>query len=180
VRAVLVRASRVLSTRSTMALWFSGICLVLMTVVVAWQVFGRYVLGRTPTYAEALSVTLMGWFIFLGAAVGVRERYHLGFDVLLYFLPARAKIILRAISDAAIFAFGFGMTYYGIQLAASAWSALVPTLGVPGGVSYFPIIVGGALVCLFTVERSLQRLAGMNPDDDEVVLDGDEPQTINK
>ena len=34
---------------------------------------------------------LMSWFIFLGAAVGVRENYHLGFDVLLYVLPKGGK-----------------------------------------------------------------------------------------
>jgi hypothetical protein len=34
---------------------------------------------------------LMSWFIFLGAAVGVRENYHLGFDVLLYVLPPAAS-----------------------------------------------------------------------------------------
>ena len=59
-----------------------------MTAFVAWQVFGRYVLNRSPSWTEPGSVMLMSWFIFLGAAVGVRENNHMGFDVLLYVLPA--------------------------------------------------------------------------------------------
>ncbi|WP_196259451.1 TRAP transporter small permease [Pelagibacterium limicola] len=158
--------SAVLAALATGALWVAGAGLVLMTAAIAWQVYGRYVLGSTPRYTEALSVMLMAWFIFLGAAVGVRERYHLGFDVLLYFLPPTGKMIFRSISDAVVMAFGAGMVIYGSQLSQGAWSATIPTLGVPGGLSYFPIIAGGGLVCLFTVERLLQRWSGLNPDDD--------------
>ncbi|WP_404402102.1 TRAP transporter small permease [Pelagibacterium halotolerans] len=158
--------SAVLSVVTTVALWVAGAGLILMTAAVAWQVYGRYVLGSTPRYTEALSVMLMAWFIFLGAAVGVRERYHLGFDVLLYFLPRVGKMIFRSISDVVVMAFGIGMVVYGSQLSYAAWSATIPTLGVPGGLSYFPIVAGGGLVCLFTVERLLQRWTGLNPDDD--------------
>ena len=63
----------------------------------------------------------MGWFIFLGAAVGIREGYHLSFDVLLYFLPQGAKLVLYSISDAVVAAFGAGMAWYGAELALSAW-----------------------------------------------------------
>jgi hypothetical protein len=70
-----------------------------MTGMVAWQVFCRYVLNDSPSWTEPGAVMLMSWFIFLGAAVGVRENYHLGFDVLLYVVPKGGKIWLRMISD---------------------------------------------------------------------------------
>lgn len=163
---LLARLSAIFSRLATLALWISGVGLVAMTIAVAWQVYGRYVLGSTPRYTEALSVMLMAWFIFLGAAVGVRERYHLGFDVLLYFVPLRVKAVMRTISDVVVFAFGLGMVVYGGQLAALNWSVAIPTLGLPGFTSFLPIITGGALICLFTVERLLQRLAGLDPDGD--------------
>ncbi len=89
-----------------------------MTVMVAWQVFCRYVLNDSPSWTEPGAVMLMSWFIFLGAAVGVRENYHLGFDVLLYVLPKSGKKWLRMISDLVAFAFGIGMVWYGCQLVA--------------------------------------------------------------
>ena len=53
---------------------------------------------------------LSGWFIFLGAAVGVRENYHLGFDVLLYVLPKGSKKVLRTISDIVVLGFAIGLS----------------------------------------------------------------------
>ena len=80
----------------------------------------------TPSWTEPGSVMLMSWFIFLGAAVGVRENYHMGFDVLLYVLPASAELWLRTISDLVVFAFGIGMVWYGAQLALDTWNATIP------------------------------------------------------
>jgi len=165
-RTSLQRLSLALSFVAKLALWLAGIGLVAMTVIVSWQVYGRYVLGSTPRYAEASAVLLMAWFIFLGAAVGVREGYHLGFDVLLYVVPRRVKQVLRFISDFAVFGFGVGMVVYGWQLVTHAWRVPVPTLGVPGGMPFLPITVGGGLICVFILERVLQRAAGLDPDDD--------------
>jgi len=172
VRTFLLRASQVLSYVSRLALYLAGLGLVAMTAIVAWQVYGRYVQGSTPRYAEALAVLLMAWFIFLGAAVGVRERYHLGFDILLYVVPHWVKLILRTVSDIAVLCFGFGMVVYGWQLLQHAWRVPVPTLGVPGGIVYVPILCGGVLVCAFVLERLAQRAAGLNPDEDAL----EEPQ----
>ena len=79
----LLGLERVLSVVSRVALLLSAAGLVLMTGLVAYTVFGRYVLNDTPDWAEVLPTMVMAWFIFLGAAVGVRESSHLGFDVLL-------------------------------------------------------------------------------------------------
>ena len=155
----------VLSGLSTLSLWLAGIGLVVMTAMVAWQVFCRYVLNNSPSWTEPGAVMLMSWFIFLGAAVGVRENYHLGFDVLLYVLPRGGKIWLRMISDLVAFAFGIGMVWYGSQLVNLTWDTTLPSLGISGGWDYVPLVAGGALICLFSLERIVQRLSGAPIDD---------------
>ena len=149
-----------LSRLNTAALWLAGIGLVLMTVIVAWQVFCRYVLNDSPSWTEPGAVMLMSWFIFLGAAVGVRENNHLGFDVLLYVLPPSAKKWLRMVSDCVILAFGLGMVVYGGNLVALTWNTVLPSLGISGSWDYVPIVAGGILVILFSLERILLRLKG--------------------
>jgi TRAP-type C4-dicarboxylate transport system permease small subunit len=155
----------ILSRISTLSLWLAGIGLVAMTIMVAWQVFCRYVLNDSPSWTEPGAVMLMSWFIFLGAAVGVRENYHLGFDVLLYLLPKGGKKWLRMISDLVAFAFGIGMVWYGSQLVALTWGTTLPALSISGGWDYVPLVAGGALVCLFSLERIVLRLAGEPIDD---------------
>ncbi|MFD1880470.1 TRAP transporter small permease [Paracoccus pacificus] len=150
-----------LGTIARVALWLAGIGLVLMTAIVFAQVFYRYVLGTSLFWAEPSSVMLMGWFIFLGAAVGVREGYHLSFDVLLYFLPDRFGSWLHSLSDLVVAAFGFGMSWYGLQLADKAANDIVPGVGISRFFDFLPVIVGGVLLILFSVERIMRRLAGL-------------------
>lgn len=165
-RPGLVRLGKALTALSTGSLYVAGAGLVAMTGIVAWQVFCRYVLNWSNSWTEIASVLLMSWFILLGSAVGVRENYHLGFDVLLYVLPKGSKKWLRTISDVLVAGFAVGMVFYGWQLAALAWQARLPALGVPEGVKYLPLIGGGALIILFCIERVVLRFAGVDVDRD--------------
>lgn len=163
----LLKVSAGLRALSDASVWIAGVGLVAMTVIVAYQVYMRFVVNASPPWTEAASIMIMSWFIFLGAAVGVRENFHMGFDVLLYFLPPGAKPWLRAISDLAVFAFAAGMVFYGGELALRGWTVRIPVVGLPQTFTYLPIVISGALMCLFSLERILLRAAGENVDEVE-------------
>jgi TRAP-type C4-dicarboxylate transport system permease small subunit len=177
VRPWLYWAGRGLSALSTASLYLAGIGLVAMTAIVAWQVFSRYVLNWSNAWTELSSILIMSWFIFFGAAVGVRENYHLGFDVLLYVLPEGSKKVLRTISDAVVFAFAIGMIVYGWQLVVLQWNERMPALGISGSFRYFPLVAGGALIALFSAERMVLRWSGVDVDQD--LHDRDEVPTVD-
>ena len=157
----MMRISAALGALATLCLWLSGLGLVLMTAFIAWQVFGRFVLNDTPTWTETSSVLLMGWFVFLGAAVGIREGYHLSFDVVLYVLPRRAQRILHTVSDIAVAAFAAGMIAYGWQLSAGTWGTTIPNLGWSGGIVFLALTSGGVVMLVFALERLARRAAGL-------------------
>jgi TRAP-type C4-dicarboxylate transport system permease small subunit len=146
---------------ATLALWLAGTALVAMTAVIMAQVVFRYALNSSIVWSEPLAVILMGWFIFLGAAVGIREGYHLSFEILLQVLPPRAKTVCYTLSDLLVGGFGVGMAIYGGQLAASAAGVTLPTLGVTGAVDFLPLLMGGVLIVLFSAERLARRAAGL-------------------
>jgi len=165
VKTFLKYLTAVLDRVNVFSLWLSGTCLVGMVAIIFYVVFGRYILHSTPSWGEALSVTLMGWFIFFGAAVGVYERTHLGFDVLLHIVPGAGRAVLRTISDLAVLAFGIGMVYYGTDLSVSTWDAIRPTLGIPDGFRYVPLALGGLLISLFSIKSLLARFLGAEEDE---------------
>lgn len=165
----------ILTKLNTLVLYLAGVGLVVMTAIVAWQVFCRYILNDSPSWTEPGAVILMSWFIFLGAAVGVRENNHMGFDVLLYVLPTAAKKWLRMISDIVIFAFGIGMIWYGTSLVQLTIATTMPALGISGAWDYVPLIGGGVLISLFSLERIVARLSGAPIDE---VLDEMAPPEI--
>lgn len=155
----------ILTRLNTLVLYIAGIGLVFMTAIVAWQVFCRYILNDSPSWSEPGAVILMSWFIFLGAAVGVRENNHMGFDVLLYVLPRAGKKWLRMISDVVIFAFGIGMIWYGISLVMLTWNTTMPALGISGAWDYAPLVGGGILICIFALERIVARAMNLPVDE---------------
>jgi TRAP-type C4-dicarboxylate transport system permease small subunit len=169
--------ARFLAALSHAALWVASIGMIAMTALVAWQVFARYVLNSSPSWTEPASVMIMAWFIFLGAAVGVRENFHMGFDVLVHFLPDSAAPWMRAISDLAVVVFGIGMVVYGLQLTIDTWSAIIPVLHLPGGFTYMPIAAGGILMVIFALERLALRASGIvvdhDPNAEEIAMTSD-------
>ncbi len=154
--------SRAMAALARAALLVAGTALVVMTVVVGWGVFGRFVLNDTPAWAEASALLLMAWVILGAAAVGVREGFHMGFESLRELMPPAVQHAFLILSDLLVTVFGAAMAWYGSELAWGVWNATLPTLGLPGSVEYLPLVLGGALIALFGLERLLgQRAAPM-------------------
>lgn len=164
----------VLGIISRIALYLAGTGIVCMTLIVGWQVFGRYVLNDTPSWSEPLSLFLMSWFILLGAAVGVRESGHLGLDIVRYAMPKPVQRGMDILSMALVAIFGGFMAYYGVMLASGTWTATIPVLGWPGGVDFFPLITGGLLIALF----ALERLADIILAEDDAVAHSDQIEVV--
>lgn len=157
-RDTLAALSRVLAVVNRAALWISGIGLILMTAFVAWQVFGRYVLNESPSWTEPASLLLMSWFILLGSAVGVREGSHLGFEIALHHAPPGLRQIMLAVTEVLVVVFGAAMAWYSADLAAGTWSAAMLGLPIPQGMDYVPLVVGGILISLFSLEKLVRLL----------------------
>jgi TRAP-type C4-dicarboxylate transport system permease small subunit len=157
-RPALATLSRILAIVNRLALWISGIGLILMTAFIAWQVFGRYVLNQSPSWTEPASLLLMSWFILLGSAVGVREGSHLGFEIALHYAPPGLRHIMLAVTEVLVLAFGCAMAWYGTVLAAETWSAAMPGLPIPQGMDYVPLAAGGILIALFSLEKLVRLL----------------------
>ena len=67
------RDARRLRPRSWMSLQrvcmiIAGACLVVITLIIPWGVFTRYVLGFGSSWPEPMAVLLMIWFSFMAAA----------------------------------------------------------------------------------------------------------------
>ena len=70
------RLARLSAATSQFARWFAGAGLLVMTLIISWQVFARYVLNASPPWAEQASLLLMIWYVLLAAAAGVILGEH--------------------------------------------------------------------------------------------------------
>ena len=76
-------------------LFIAGICLVVITLIIPWGVFTRYVLNSASSWPEPMAVLLMIWLSFLSAVVCYREYLHIGVGILPALLTGTPKLIAR-------------------------------------------------------------------------------------
>jgi len=148
------RAGRDVSAHvSNVARWFSGFGLLLMTAIIAWQVFARYVLNDSPAWSEQAALLLMIWYVMFAAAAGVREGFHIRIGVFADALPGKAGKAIRILAHSIVGFFGAGMAIWGTELTLATWSHVIPALALPRGVAYIPIALSGLLILGFSIER---------------------------
>ena len=145
---------------SRLTLVFAAAGLVVMTAVIGWQVFARYVLSDSPAWAEAASLALMVWFILLAAAVGVREQFHIGMTAATNAMPPALARLSRAFSLLLVGAFGAAMGVWGGELVIRTWDIEIATLGISRGFSYLPLPIAGWLIVFFSVEHLIAEARG--------------------
>ena len=143
---------------SALAKWISVAGLVVMTVIVALQVFARYVLNNSPAWAEQAALLLMIWYVFIAAAAGVREGFHIRIGVFVERLPQGVRRPIELGAHLIMVAFGAAMSWYGVELAQATWQHVIPTLGLSRGYAYVPIALSGVLITAFSIERFVAAL----------------------
>jgi TRAP-type C4-dicarboxylate transport system permease small subunit len=134
--------------------------LIALILCVQFQVVGRYIFNDTPTWAEALALLLVLYVTALGVAVGVRDAGHIGLESLIGLLPESWRLKLELLIHALVALFGALMAQAGWLWASMKWNEKKPMLGVPESLDYFPLVLAGALIVLFSIEHIVALLRG--------------------
>ena len=153
-----VRIARITDNIANAISLIAAAGLVLMTLLIAWQVFGRHVLNASPVWSEAGALIVMFYFVLLGAAVGVHEQYHLGLRLVVSRLPVGLSLPVYIAGQLVIGVFGLAMAWNGIQLIDFTQDHTIPSLNVSRSIAYWPFVICGGLIALFTVVRSLNAI----------------------
>jgi len=131
-----------------------------IVATVSWQVFGRYVLNDTPTWAESTALVLVLYVTMFGAAVGVRDAGHIGLESLLILAPESVRLKLEVVIHLLVGSFGLVMAWNGGILAESVMAYKIPTLGLPEGINHIPSVIAGVLIALFSLEHIIALVRG--------------------
>jgi TRAP-type C4-dicarboxylate transport system permease small subunit len=145
---------------SKISLVLAVVGLLSVVLCVQWQVFGRYVLNDTPTWAEALAMLIVLFVTAFGLGVGVRDAGHIGMESLIVLLPEKWRVRLELVIHSLVAVFGFLMVQSGWMWASAKWQEKKPMLPVPDGIDYVPVIIAGALIFIFSIEHIVALLRG--------------------
>jgi len=132
----------------------AGTALVLISAIMPWAVYTRYVLNRAASWPEPTAVLLMIVLTFFGAAVCYRAGLHMRMSFFVSAVaaaPAARDRARRRVAD------GLDRAVHD-QLGRPAGGSDLAKLHrgfsiALGRVTYLPIPLGGAVLLLFVIER---------------------------
>ncbi len=146
----------------------AGVALVVMTVIFAWLVFGRYVLNDTPTWVEQVSFLLVMVVTFLGAAVGVHQDTHLSVVIFRSIVSNWIRTIFVIVTDLLMAGFGVAMFWYGFELTRFKWTVVIPLIELSEGLRSIPLTICGVLIFLFSTGHLIRLFYGQDERVDSV------------
>jgi TRAP-type C4-dicarboxylate transport system permease small subunit len=132
----------------------AGTALVLISAVIPWAVFTRYVLNSAASWPERTAVLLTIVLTFIGTATCYRAGLHMNVSYFAAMLPERRRRWVDLLAEVLVGVMALFMVVYGASLVDATWHNSIdefPELSV--GLTYLPIPVGGAALLLFVTER---------------------------
>src|SRR5258707_4923384 len=136
----------------------AGISMVLISAVIPYSVYTRYVINQAASWPEPMAILLTIVLTFFGAASCYRDSVHMRVMFFVGLLPAATQRALVIVSECLVAIVSLFMANWGYGLCAATWYSSIdafPALSV--GLTYLPIPLGGAVTFLFAVERMTLR-----------------------
>jgi TRAP-type C4-dicarboxylate transport system permease small subunit len=144
----------------------AGTALVVLTLIIPYGVFTRYVLNSAASWPEPMAILLMIVISFLSAIICYREHLHIGVGLIPDKLSGAAKTALGVVIELIMLAMSLFMLWYGIKLCQRVWfQSIAEFPGLSVGITYLPIPIAGAITALFGIERFMKGTYFPSPPD---------------
>jgi TRAP-type C4-dicarboxylate transport system permease small subunit len=132
----------------------SGLALVTITLIIPFGVFMRYLMNNPQSWPEPASVVMMVLFSFVGGAAVYRANVHIAVESLTQAVGPALRGYMAHLVQGLMCLMALFMIFYGLELCHITWNQSVPEFpGLPVGLVYGPIPLGGVLTLLFLVEK---------------------------
>jgi TRAP-type C4-dicarboxylate transport system permease small subunit len=135
---------------------------IVFTVLIVMEVVSRYVFSYSISLADASAQYLLVWFFLLGASVALRERAHVGFELLINMLSGPPYLVLLIVGQLMALGFFVLMLWSGAAIIPSALEEVEGATGVSLSwvMAAFPIGFALLIYTQFAVFVSAMRSRG--------------------
>ncbi|MEO8740126.1 MAG: TRAP transporter small permease [Casimicrobiaceae bacterium] len=108
------------------------VCLSVVAILVFLQVVMRYGFNTSLAWTEELSGIAMVWAVYMGAALAVRERFHIRIMAGVVALPRAMALTLVVVADSIWLFYNLFMIKTGSEYLALFWrqTERSPSLGI--------------------------------------------------
>lgn len=132
-----------------------GLFVTVMFAVVFGQVFFRYVLNQPSPWTEELARYLFIWISMIGAAYGVKQQSHFGFEMLVKKMSPRMQVAGHYAVQLGMGILVFVLIFYGLRMLKIVSFQITPALQIPMRYVYYSLPVSGVLMSFHLVYNLL-------------------------
>ncbi|GAK05368.1 TRAP-type C4-dicarboxylate transport system, small permease component [Geomicrobium sp. JCM 19037] len=125
---------------------FMALLLFLMTILIFWQVFARFVMGSPLSFSEELARFMMVWLAFLGSAYAFRYGSLISMDLLVELFKGVWLKWLYVLIYMISIGFAFILVVYGIDMMIRVEPQVAPSTRLSMMWPYLAVPVGGLLI----------------------------------
>lgn len=138
---------------------FISLFSLIMVVVIAIQVFMRYVLENSLSWSEELARYCFIWLVYVGISFGVKKNRHMSVDVLSLALKGKWKIGLSIVANLLFLGFAIFVILNGYEISMKllTWGQKSPALHIPIGLVYLAGPVGMGLASIRLIQQIFQQ-----------------------
>ena len=135
-------------------IWISGASILVMSLIIPWGIFTRYVLGTGSRWPEPISILLMVVFTFFGAAAAYRVGAHIAVAMVTDRLPGATRRMAALLVRVLMLMVSAFMVVYGAKLCMETWRQNIGEIPwMPVGATYLPVPLGGLITLIFVLEH---------------------------
>lgn len=151
-------------TKRVMNYVLSRLCtvlLVVMTLLVLWQVFTRYVLNDPASFTEELVRYFLIWTGFIGAAYAFSTREHMALTFIRDKFDDKPRRTITILVDSIILITVFSVLVVGgLKLAIAASMEYSALLGVPRSLVYSMAPISGVFIIIIQIINIYEDITG--------------------
>ena len=131
---------------------------VALLLVILLQIFGRTFMKNPPPWTEEMSRFIFLWYCFLGCAVTLRAKQHLGLDYFYHkFSPGFRKAV-DIVIQLLTMAFGLYCAFYGTKLLEIVHKRVAPITRLSMRWFYLVLPIMGVLFVLLVLENLIDLI----------------------
>jgi TRAP-type C4-dicarboxylate transport system permease small subunit len=135
--------------------FIASVALAIMSVIISWGVFTRYVLGSGSFWPEPISIFLAIQLTFYGAAACYRASTHIRLRMFTDLLPPALQPWQSRLVDLLMAGICLFMIIWGGSLVQTTYFQSYPEFQyIRVGVAYSAIPIGGVITLLFVIEKA--------------------------
>lgn len=120
------------------------------------QVFGRYVLNKSPRWSTELACFSLIFLVFWGSAIALKKGLHIQLDITKYKLSKSILDVFRVISSLSIYFFSIIVIYYGILITINNSHSLSEAMKIPYSYIYMNVPIAGFLMFIGYTNKLLK------------------------